>query len=124
VHPVTFTDDTTPLSYLLSGWAFILALIGFYVARSLWIARREWSECATDTKILYLMVAPPLTLAVDVLQATDRLFWRRAARKAASRSPASNRGHQREPHRARVQSASPRTSAAHVSAKHALRTNG
>ena len=107
----------------MSGWAFILALAAVYVARSLWIARREWSECATDTKMLYLMVAPPLTLAVDVLQATDRLFWRRAVRKAGSRPHASYRGHQWDAQRARGQAASSRASA-HVSAKHALRTNG
>jgi hypothetical protein len=111
---VTITDGATSFPILLSGWALIVALIGFYVGRSLWIARREWSECATDTKVLYLMVAPPLTLAVDLLQATDRLFWRRAARKAALET---SRGHQR----ARVRPTRP---AARVSAKPALRTNG
>lgn len=94
------------------------------MARSLWIARREWPECATDTKVLYLMVAPPLTLAVDVLQVTDRLFWRRAARKAASRTTGSRRIPQREQQRARVQAASVRPAAAQLSAKHALRSNG
>ncbi|WP_439541477.1 hypothetical protein [Hyphomicrobium sp.] len=99
------------------------------MARSFWIARREWPECATDTKVLYLMVAPPLTLAVDVLQVTDRLFWRRAARKAASRAALLRRIPQREQQRTRVQAASARPAsvrheAAQLSAKHALRSNG
>jgi hypothetical protein len=52
-----------------------VALAVFYVARSLWMVRREWQACRADTKILYLLVAPPLTLAVDLLEITDRLFW-------------------------------------------------
>lgn len=99
------------------------------MARSLWIARREWPECATDTKVLYLMVAPPLTLAVDVLQVTDRVFWRRAARKAASRATLSRRIPQRDQQRARLQTSPVRPASVHheaaqLSAKHALRSNG
>ncbi len=70
------TEETTTLPLLLSGTTFLLALTAFYVGRSLWIARREWPECRTDTKVLYLLVAPPLTLAVDILNFTDKLFWR------------------------------------------------
>lgn len=55
----------------------LLALVVFYVGRALWIVRHEWRQCRADTKILYLLVAPPLTLAVDVLALTDRLFWSR-----------------------------------------------
>lgn len=69
------TEDTTNLPLLLSGSTLLLALAAFYIGRSLWIARREWAECRADTKILYLLVAPPLTLAVDILEFTDRLFW-------------------------------------------------
>lgn len=70
------TDETaTSLPLLLSGSTLLMALAAFYVGRSLWIARREWPQCRTDTKVLYLLVAPLLTLAVDVLAFTDRLFW-------------------------------------------------
>jgi hypothetical protein len=79
------TDDTTSVSYLLSGTTLVLALVIFYLARSLWIARREWSRCRADTKILYLLVAPALTLAVDVLEITDRLFWSEAKPPGAAR---------------------------------------
>ncbi len=72
-------EETTGFPLLLSGTTFILALVLFYVARALWIARREWGACRTDTKVLYLIVAPPLTLAVDLLAVTDRLFWSRRA---------------------------------------------
>ncbi len=72
---LTVQDETTSLPYLLSGSTLILVLAAFYVGRSLWIARREWPQCSTDTKVLYLLVAPLLTLAVDVLEVTDRLFW-------------------------------------------------
>jgi hypothetical protein len=85
---VTVTDEkTTDFSLLLSGSTILMALMVFYVGRSLWIARNEWSECAADTKILYLLVAPPLTLAVDILEFTDRLFWRRPARQVALKRP-------------------------------------
>ena len=73
------TEETTSSISFLSGSTLVLvlalALVAFYVGRALWIARREWPECRTDTKVLYLLVAPPLTLAVDLLTVTDRLFW-------------------------------------------------
>lgn len=77
------SDETSSISFLLSGTTLFLALVAFYVGRSLWIARREWHQCATDTKVIYLLVAPALTLAVDVLSVTDRLFWSRASAKTA-----------------------------------------
>lgn len=80
----TVTEETASLSSLLPGTALVpallLLLVAFYVARSLWIARRVWPQCRTDTKILYLLVAPALTLAVDLLEITDRLFWSRGER--------------------------------------------
>ncbi len=75
------TEETTSLAFLLSAPTLILALAAFYIARSLWIARREWAQCRTDSKILYLLVAPPLTAAVDLLEVTDRLFWSREDRE-------------------------------------------
>lgn len=69
------SEEPTDFTFLLSGSTLIVALIAFYVGRALWIARREWPTCRADTKILYLLVAPPLTLAVDLLSVTDRLFW-------------------------------------------------
>lgn len=86
----TVTEETTDLTFLLSGSTLILALIVFYVGRALWIARRELPECRTDTKVLYLLVAPPLTLAVDLLSFTDRLFW--SGTRKPVRTPARARG--------------------------------
>lgn len=77
------TEETTGFSFLLSTTTLLLALVAFYVGRSLWIARREWPHCRADTKILYLMVAPPLTLAVDILEFTDRIFWSRWTAQSA-----------------------------------------
>jgi hypothetical protein len=68
-------ETTSSLPLLISGSTLFMALVVFYVGRSLWIARREWPQCRTDTKVLYLLVAPILTFAVDVLAFTDRLFW-------------------------------------------------
>ncbi|WP_139247951.1 hypothetical protein [Hyphomicrobium sp. CS1GBMeth3] len=76
-------DETTDFSFLLSGSVLLLALIVFYIARALWIARHEWGQCRADTKILYLLVAPLLTLGVDVLTFTDRLFWSRNEKDGA-----------------------------------------
>ncbi len=77
-------EDTISLAFFPSGRSLLLALlvlVAFYVGRALWIARHEWRQCGTDTKILYLLVAPLLTLAVDLLALTDRLFWRRREEK-------------------------------------------
>jgi hypothetical protein len=71
------TEDTTGFSFLLSGTVLLLALVAFYVGRALWIVRHEWRHCRADTKALYVLVAPLLTLAIDVLNVTDRLFWSR-----------------------------------------------
>jgi hypothetical protein len=65
----------------------MLVLAAFYVGRALWIARREWPRCSTDTKILYLLVAPALTLAVDLLEFTDRLFWSGRGKPTPARRP-------------------------------------
>ncbi|AHB50461.1 hypothetical protein W911_17270 [Hyphomicrobium nitrativorans NL23] len=81
--------DTISLAFFPSGRSILLALlvlIVFYVGRALWIARHEWRHCGTDTKILYLLVAPLLTLAVDLLALTDRLFWRRRDEKRSRHS--------------------------------------
>jgi len=83
--------ETTSLAYLLSGSTILLAVLIFYVGRALWIARREWPSCRTDTKVLYLLVAPPLTLAVDLLEVTDRMFWSRRASKVEPPRPVRRR---------------------------------
>jgi hypothetical protein len=80
------TEETTNLSFLLSGSTLILGLAAFYIGRALWIVRREWPHCRTDTKVLYLLVAPLLTLAVDLLEFTDRLFWSRQEKTRSLRS--------------------------------------
>ncbi|MCC7251704.1 hypothetical protein [Hyphomicrobium sp.] len=79
------TEEPTGFSLLLSGSMLLAALAVFYVGRALWIVRHEWSQCRTDTKVLYLLVAPILTLAVDVLSVTDRLFWSRTSKVQPAR---------------------------------------
>jgi len=91
------TEETTTSISFLSGSTIVLvlalALVAFYVGRALWIARREWPECRTDTKVLYLLIAPPLTFAVDLLTATDRIFWSTSgSTKRAPRSRSAARG--------------------------------
>ncbi len=92
------TEEATTSISFISGSTLVLvpvlALVAFYMGRALWIARREWPECRTDTKVLYLLVAPPLTLAVDLLTVTDRVFWSTAAgsTKGSPRSRTAARG--------------------------------
>ena len=83
------TEDNSSILFLVSGSTILIAIAVFYIGRSLWIARREWAHCAADTKMLYLLVAPPLTLAVDILEVTDRLFWSRRYAPATPRRPRS-----------------------------------
>lgn len=81
--------DTISLAYFPSGRTLLFALLAvivFYIGRALWIARHEWRYCGTDTKVLYLLVAPILTLAVDLLALTDRLFWSGRDEKPQPRS--------------------------------------
>lgn len=81
-------EDTINLAFFPSGRSILLALlvlVVFYIARALWIARHEWRKCGTDTKVLYLLVAPILTFAVDLLALTDRLFWRGREEKRSQR---------------------------------------
>lgn len=96
------TEETTALALLLSP-TLLLALAAFYVGRSLWIARDVWPACRADTKILYLLVAPPLTLAVDILEVTDRLFWSRAESKGKPQPARTRaRAHTQRPLRAKM----------------------
>jgi hypothetical protein len=55
-----------------------------YTAKALWAARKEWMAFPPDTKAFYLLVAPPLSLALDVLLISDRLLYhpRRVTRMA------------------------------------------
>lgn len=47
-----------------------------YIARSLWIARSALVKSGWDTIALYVAVAPILTLGVDVLTVSDRIFYK------------------------------------------------
>ncbi len=89
------TEEATDFTFLISGSTLLLALFAFYIGRALWIARREWPECRTDTKMLYLLVAPPLTLAVDLLAFTDRLFWNGKTQPVRLKAPPRNLGNLR-----------------------------
>lgn len=55
-----------------------------YTGRALWSARKAWPGLTADTKAFYLLVAPPLILALDILIVTDRLFYWPADRRYAN----------------------------------------
>ena len=63
------------LTTVLSMTWIVLAIWFAYTARALWTVRSQWSHLTDDTKAFFLMVAPPLTLALDLLMITDRLFY-------------------------------------------------
>ena len=63
------------MAFIFPVWA-IAFLWAIYCARAVWIARKQWSRYETDVRLFYLLVAPLLTLATDILLITDRLFWR------------------------------------------------
>ena len=63
------------LTTLLSMTWIVLAIWFAYTVRALWTVRRQWSHLTADTKAFFLMVAPPLTIALDLLMITDRLFY-------------------------------------------------
>ena len=46
-----------------------------YTAKAWWVARHNWCQYSSDTKAFYLIVAPPLTLALDLLMITDKVFY-------------------------------------------------
>lgn len=54
-----------------------------YTVRAFWSARREWPNLTADTKAFYLLVAPPLILALDILVVTDILFYWPVSRRSA-----------------------------------------
>ena len=63
------------LTTLLSmTWMLPAVWIG-YTLRTWWVARSRWGQFPPDTKAFYLIVAPPLTIALDLLMLTDRLFY-------------------------------------------------
>lgn len=59
---------TVLLSALFTTW-FV------YTVKARWTARRQWTFLPLDVKAFYLLVTPPLGLAVDVLLLLDRLFY-------------------------------------------------
>ena len=63
------------LTALLSMTCVFLAIWFSYTARALWTVRSQWRHLTADTKAFFLMVAPPLTMALDLLMITDRLFY-------------------------------------------------
>jgi hypothetical protein len=46
-----------------------------YTAKAWWVARHNWSQFSSDTKAFYLIVTPPLALALDLLMITDKMFY-------------------------------------------------
>lgn len=63
------------LTTLLSISFIIPAVWLGYTLRAWWSARREFPQLPPDVKVFYLLLAPPLTLALDALMITDRLFY-------------------------------------------------
>ena len=70
-----FKGRISMLTTLLLMTCIVLAIWFAYTARALWTVRSQWSHLTADTKAYFLMVAPPLTLALDLLMITDRLFY-------------------------------------------------
>lgn len=80
------------LEMLLSLACIIPAVWLGYTVRAWWVARGEWQAFNSETKAFYLLVAPPLTLALDVFLLTDRLFyWPRASLALPARWRPANR---------------------------------
>lgn len=70
------------LTTLLSLTCLIPVVWVAYTVRSWVVARESWDQFSADTKAFYLLVAPPLTFALDLLVLTDRLFyWPRDGRR-------------------------------------------
>lgn len=60
----------------LISLAAVLPLVWLgYTIRAWWVARHEWSRFPSDTRAFYLLVTPPMTIALDLLLVTDRLFY-------------------------------------------------
>lgn len=57
---------------LLSAPSLLPAAWATYLARAWWRVRREWARLSMDTKWFYVLVAPPLILAMDLLIWTDK----------------------------------------------------
>lgn len=71
---------------IVLAW-FVPATWLVYTGKAWWVARHEFSRLPGDAKLFYLLVAPPLTLALDVLFFTDRLFYRPTAPTDLRRAP-------------------------------------
>jgi hypothetical protein len=46
-----------------------------YTFRAWWNARQNWNSYPADTKAFFLVVAPPIMFAMDLILVTDRLFY-------------------------------------------------
>ena len=69
----------------LLSLTFVIPVVWLaYTARAWWAARGEWERFSSDTKAFYLLVAPPITLSLDLFLFTDRLFyWPKASSAVA-----------------------------------------
>lgn len=46
-----------------------------YAVRAWWVARGEFAQLPLDTKAFYVLVTPPLSLALDLIMLSDKLFY-------------------------------------------------
>ncbi len=74
-----------------------------YIVRAVWAARRQWREYPPDTKAFYILVAPLLTLALDLFVLSDRLLYA-PAKRMWERRPCPDR--RKPPHLIKIQNSS------------------
>ena len=63
------------MATLFSVMAFIPILWLAYTFRAWWVTRQDWHSFSPDVRAFYLLVAPPLAFALDLVMLSDRLFY-------------------------------------------------
>lgn len=63
------------ITALLSLTFIVPAIWLGYTARAWFSARKVWAQLTSDAKAFYLLVAPPITMVLDVVLLADRLFY-------------------------------------------------
>ena len=60
---------------LLSVSSLIPVIWLAYTMKAWWEVRADWHLYAAETKTFYLIVAPPITFALDIFVLSDRLLY-------------------------------------------------
>ncbi len=55
-------------------WPLVVVWLG-YTLRAWWVARDEFGQLPLDTKAFYMLVTPPLSLALDLIVVTDKMLY-------------------------------------------------